>query len=238
MTEFDLRRQDCVKGMARLPDGHLDLVVTSPPYNLGIRYSKFSDRQNRQSYLKWCRKWAAEVRRVLKPGGSFFLNIGSAPSNPMLPHEIVIELQDLFVLQNAIHWVKSITIEDREGETRSYGHFKPIGSKRFLNDCHEYVFHFTKTGRVEIDRHFIQPFKRFHAGSIGDEELDLLGIGVVNAERFARTDIKPRAGTEDESPASNLHFALWPLLLFARAYARANLSAPSHVSVPLLQKNT
>jgi site-specific DNA-methyltransferase (adenine-specific) len=102
--------------------------------------------------LKWCRKWAAEVRRALKPGGSFFLNIGSAPSNPMLPHEIVIELRDLFVLQNAIHWVKSITIEDREGETRSYGHFKPIGSKRFLNDCHEYVFHFTKTGRVEIDR--------------------------------------------------------------------------------------
>jgi site-specific DNA-methyltransferase (adenine-specific) len=89
---------------------------------------------------------------VLKPGGSFFLNIGSAPSNPMLPHEVVIELRDLFVLQNAIHWVKSITIEDREGETRSYGHFKPIGSKRFLNDCHEYVFHFTKTGRVEIDR--------------------------------------------------------------------------------------
>ncbi|HJX25189.1 MAG TPA: site-specific DNA-methyltransferase [Chthoniobacterales bacterium] len=138
--------------MARLPDGHVDLVVTSPPYNLGIRYSKFSDRQNRQSYLKWCRKWAAEVRRVLKPDASFFLNIGSAPSNPMLPHEIVIELRDLFVLQNAIHWVKSITIQDREGGIRSYGHFKPIGSKRFLNDCHEYVFHFTKTGRVEVDR--------------------------------------------------------------------------------------
>jgi site-specific DNA-methyltransferase (adenine-specific) len=152
MTEFDLRRQDCVKGMAHLPDGQVDLVVTSPPYNLGIRYSKFSDRQNRQSYLKWCRKWAAEIRRMLKPGGSFFLNIGSAPSNPMLPHEIVIELRDLFVLQNAIHWVKSITIEDREGETRSYGHFKPIGSKRFLNDCHEYVFHFTHDGTIEIDR--------------------------------------------------------------------------------------
>src|SRR5580700_5722748 len=152
MMEFDFRRQDCVKGMARLPDGQVDLVVTSPPYNLGIRYSQFSDRQNRQSYLKWCRKWAAEVRRVLKPGGSFFLNIGSAPSNPMLPHEIVIELRDFFVLQNAIHWVKSITIEDRAGETRSYGHFKPIGSKRFLNDCHEYVFHFTRDGTIEIER--------------------------------------------------------------------------------------
>ena len=152
MTKFDLRRRDCVKGMSQLPNEHVDLVVTSPPYNLGVRYGKFSDRQDRQSYLGWCREWAAEVRRILKSNGSFFLNIGAAPSDPMLPYEIVIELRDLFVLQNTIHWIKSITIEDRASDVRSFGHFKPISSKRFLNDCHEYIFHFTKTGRVEMDR--------------------------------------------------------------------------------------
>jgi site-specific DNA-methyltransferase (adenine-specific) len=91
----------------------------------------------------------------------------------MLPHEIVMELRDLFVLQNTIHWIKSITINEpcshrpvagqrqRARETghrpvvasmRSYGHFKPISSRRFLNDCHEYIFHFTIDGSVEIDR--------------------------------------------------------------------------------------
>jgi len=65
----------------------------------------------------------------------------------MLPHEIVFQLRDLFVLQNTIHWIKSIAIDNR-----TFGHFKPISSKRFLNDCQEYIFHFTKTGRVEIDR--------------------------------------------------------------------------------------
>ena len=177
MTQFDVRQQDCIEGMSRLPNEHVDLVVTSPPYNLGIDYKRYSDQQDRKSYLRWCREWAGEVRRILRPDGSFFLNIGSSPSNPMLPHEIVIELRNLFVLQNTIHWIKSITIEDicsrhhvggakrrqqtppsgashREAATglRSYGHFKPISSKRFLNDCHEYIFHFTKTGRVEIDR--------------------------------------------------------------------------------------
>ena len=147
MTKFDLRLKDCVEGMASLPEGGVDLVVTSPPYNLGVRYRKYSDRQDRQSYLSWCGKWAAQVRRILQPGGSFFLNIGSAPSNPMLPHEIVFQLRDLFVLQNTIHWIKSIAIDNR-----TFGHFKPISSKRFLNDCQEYIFHFTKTGRVEIDR--------------------------------------------------------------------------------------
>ena len=159
--------------MSRLADESVDLVVTSPPYNLGISYGKYSDTQDRESYLQWCREWATQIRRVLKPDGSFFLNIGSAPSNPMLPHEIVMNLRGLFVLQNTIHWIKSIAIEefcshrpvaDQAGfalETdhrpvatnpRSFGHFKPINSKRFLNDCHEYVFHFTKSGRVELNR--------------------------------------------------------------------------------------
>jgi site-specific DNA-methyltransferase (adenine-specific) len=180
MTQFDLHQQDCIEGMSRLGDESVDLVVTSPPYNLGISYGKYFDRRDRQSYLRWCRKWAAQVRRILRSNGSFFLNVGSAQSNPMLPHLIVIELTSAsggFLLQNTIHWIKSIAIDDRcsrrpVGDAtrseqthrssafhrkaatgiRSYGHFKPISSKRFLNDCHEYIFHFTKSGRVEIDR--------------------------------------------------------------------------------------
>ncbi len=133
--------------MSDLPEADVDLVVTSPPYNLGIRYAKYSDRENRQSYLKWCATWAAEIRRILKSAGSFFLNIGAAPSNPMLPHEIVLQLREDFVLQNTIHWIKSVAIDDR-----TFGHFKPISSKRFLNDCHEYIFHFTIDGKIDIDR--------------------------------------------------------------------------------------
>ena len=152
MTQFDLYLEDCVKGMAALPSNKVDLIVTSPPYNLGIRYGKFSDRQTRESYLRWTTSWTTEARRLLKKSGSFFLNIGSAPSNPMLPYEIVMELRDSFVLQNTIHWIKSITVEDKAGQIRSHGHFKPISSKRFLNDCHESIFHFTKSGQVEIDR--------------------------------------------------------------------------------------
>ena len=184
MTKFDLRREDCIAGMSRFAEESIDLVVTSPPYNLGIRYGKYSDRQDRRSYLAWCGEWAGQVRRVLGPDGSFFLNIGAAPSNPMLPHEIVITLREFFVLQNTIHWIKSIAIDMAEEKThagdphlnplsappgrdptpdakrrvgvevgtKSFGHFKPINSQRFLNDCHEYVFHFTKAGRVELNR--------------------------------------------------------------------------------------
>lgn len=140
--------------MRAMPEGSIDLVVTSPPYNLGINYGKYEDTRSSEDYLAWCKEWASEIRRVLAPDGSFFLNVGGSPSNPLLPHQLLLSLcgEGLFVLQNTFHWIKSITVETRAGEQISAGHFKPINSKRYVNDCHEYVFHFTKLGQVLLDR--------------------------------------------------------------------------------------
>ena len=152
ITELNIQCQDCIKGMASLVDASVDLVVTSPPYNVGTEYRRYDDGQSRADYLSWTREWVGQVRRVLNDGGSFFLNVGATPANPFLPHEMVMELRDLFVLQNTFHWIKSITIETKDGQTVSAGHFKPLNSKRFLTDCHEYIFHLTKTGNVPLDR--------------------------------------------------------------------------------------
>ena len=151
-TQFDLHLGDCVAGMKNLPDESIDIVVTSPPYNLGISYQSYNDKLSSEDYLSWSLEWAGEVKRLLKPDGSFFLNVGAAPANPWMPHELALTLRDLFTLQNTIHWIKSITVEPREGDPVSAGHFKPINSKRFINDCHEFVFHFTKTGKVLLNR--------------------------------------------------------------------------------------
>ena len=147
---------DCLEVLPTLPESSADLVVTSPPYNLGIAYKSFKDTAPRDEFLAWCRRWAAEVKRVMADDASFFLNVGAAPANPLLPYQLVLALTDgaapLFTLQNTFHWVKSITIEKPSGEQVSAGHFKPINSKRFVNDCHEFVFHLTKTGDVPLDR--------------------------------------------------------------------------------------
>jgi site-specific DNA-methyltransferase (adenine-specific) len=151
-TRFDLIHGDCIEGMSRMDAASVDVVVTSPPYNLGIKYGKYRDGQARDEYLAWSHKWATQVHRVLKEDGSFFLNVGAAPSNPLLPHQLVLEMTKLFVLQNTFHWIKSITVETRNGGKISAGHFKPLQSKRYVTDCHEYIFHLTKTGDVPLDR--------------------------------------------------------------------------------------
>jgi site-specific DNA-methyltransferase (adenine-specific) len=151
-TKVSLHLGDCVAGMAKLPANSVNLCVTSPPYNLGINYSKYDDSADRPQYLKWTSEWAQALHRVLADNGSLFLNVGGSPSNPMLPHEILLQLRDTFTLQNTIHWIKSITVETRSGEMLSTGHFKPIRSNRFVTDCHEFIFHLTKNGNTPIDR--------------------------------------------------------------------------------------
>lgn len=152
---FALRHEDCLQGMKKLEDSTVDLVVTSPPYNLGIAYGQYNDNSNRLKFIEWCQDWALEIRRVMTDQASFFLNVGAAPSNPLLPHQLILALTEggpEFILQNTFHWVKSISIETRSGQTVSAGHFKPINSKRYVNDCHEYVFHLTRTGNVPLER--------------------------------------------------------------------------------------
>jgi site-specific DNA-methyltransferase (adenine-specific) len=52
------------------------VVVTSPPYNIGIKYNSYKDELPRQEYLKFLGSVGAEIKRVLSDEGSFFTNIG------------------------------------------------------------------------------------------------------------------------------------------------------------------
>jgi site-specific DNA-methyltransferase (adenine-specific) len=151
---------DCIEGMREtLQSRSVDVVVTSPPYNIGVHYNSYHDQMPRESYLRWIGDVAEELKRVLSDTGSFFLNIGGKPSDPWIPFEVAQELKKHFVLQNVIHWIKSVAIAKRDVGKYPYisgdiavGHYKPIAGNRFLHDCHEYIFHFTKSGKVAVDR--------------------------------------------------------------------------------------
>ena len=143
----------------RLESNSVDVVVTSPPYNIGINYGAYDDTISRGEYLDWLENVARRVKVILKDDGSFFLNIGGKPSDPYVPMETAMRLREVFVLQNVIHWVKSIALDQedmgdypgRDGGL-AVGHYKPVNSPRYLNDCAEFIFHFTKSGDVAIDR--------------------------------------------------------------------------------------
>ena len=146
---------DCLDVFAQLPARSVDVIVTSPPYNLGIQYNQYQDTLSRSDYLQWTNAWVAAAARVLRPEGSLFLNVGAKPTDPWTALDVAQAVRPHLQLQNIIHWVKSIAIErSAAGLTRdlAVGHYKPINSDRFVNDCHEFIFHFTPRGSTSLDR--------------------------------------------------------------------------------------
>jgi len=65
---------DCLEVMPFIPDNSIDLVVTSPPYNIGIDYGSYKDNLLWEEYYNWCKLWLKEIYRILKSDGRFCLN--------------------------------------------------------------------------------------------------------------------------------------------------------------------
>lgn len=170
----EVREGDCLALLKVMQADNIDIVVTSPPYNIGIDYDTYRDKREEEEYYEFLRQVAAELFRVMKEGASLFLNVGGTNIDPMLPFRIATIFQEQFVVQNHIVWVKSISVG-----TTTRGHFKPINSPRFLNNLHEQIFHLTKHGTVAVDRL-----------AIGVPYMDL-----VNIKRFSGRNTRCRGNT-------------------------------------------
>ena len=66
---------DCIKVMAEMPEASVDLIVTSPPYGVGIAYDTFNDDLEFEQYKVFSASWLREAYRVLKDDGRIALNI-------------------------------------------------------------------------------------------------------------------------------------------------------------------
>ena len=150
---------DALEVFDRLGPSRVDAIVTSPPYNLGVRYRTYNDSLPADSYQDWTDRWIRAAAGALTPAGSLFLNVGTTPTKPWTAFDIAHTARGHLELQNTIHWIKSITIERAESglnvgpdRTLAVGHYKPINSQRFLNECQEFIFHFSPRGRTPLDR--------------------------------------------------------------------------------------
>lgn len=58
-----------------VPEGSVDLIITSPPYNIGIHYGTYDDQISYEAYLKFTQEWLSKCYRLAKDDGRFCLNI-------------------------------------------------------------------------------------------------------------------------------------------------------------------
>ena len=93
---WQLLKGDCIEVMQSLPDGKVDLVFTSPPYE-SLRDYHGSENLFGDNYVDFITEVGKEVYRLLRPGGSFVLNIQSqinkkTKERSLSVHKIVINL--------------------------------------------------------------------------------------------------------------------------------------------------
>ena len=88
---------DCVEVMKTLPEGCIDMVVTSPPYCAGIKYDVYNDSIPMDEYWKFTIDWLSQVFRVLKDDGRVAINV---------PIEMNVQERGGRILFNAEFWMK------------------------------------------------------------------------------------------------------------------------------------
>jgi DNA modification methylase len=135
---------DSLKILASFPAGCIDCCMTSPPYWGQRAYSGggIGLEETYGEYIENLLAVLAEVKRVLKPTGSFWLNIGDAYSHKSLigiPWRVALAMTDRqgWILRNSIIWNKV-----KGG---------PDNAKDKLRSVHENVFHFVKADRYYYD---------------------------------------------------------------------------------------
>jgi len=61
--------------MSKLPNNSIDLICTSPPYSVGIKYDIYDDNTCIEDYLTFTEKWLTESYKILKDDGRICVNI-------------------------------------------------------------------------------------------------------------------------------------------------------------------
>jgi len=154
-NQIKIIKGDCLKILDTIKESSIDIIITSPPYNLNIKYNAYKDNKKRQDYLNTLNQIFSKLKSVLKENGSFFLNIGHSSKDPWVSIDVINECRSKFILQNKFVWVKSIAIENN-----TFGHFKPINSDRYVNITTEDIYHLTKKDDTKINKNAIGvPYK-------------------------------------------------------------------------------
>jgi site-specific DNA-methyltransferase (adenine-specific) len=102
---------DCLTVLQTMPEASVKASVFSPPYNLKKKYSLYNDDIPDAAYLADMGNAAMELRRVTRPDGHVFLNMGWNTKHPWRSIDVLSCYRPYFELQNAVAWIKSLAID-------------------------------------------------------------------------------------------------------------------------------
>jgi len=194
-----------------IPDYSVDIVITSPPYNvsLGIdnklkkdRYDGYEDNMPYEDYLKWMNLLFTECYRILKKGGRICINIGDGANGQQTTHaDFTVNMKSIgFIPITTVVWDKG-----QVGNRFSWGSYKSPSQPSFPKP-HEYIIIMAKeTLKHEGDKNKITvSAKEFQRNSLAlwrfspeTRMMDLYGHPAVFPEELPRRLIQQLTYADD-----------------------------------------
>ena len=129
---------DCFELIKTLPDNSIDLVITSPPYADIVSYGKNISIKKPDDYVDWILPLFNEIHRVLKPSGSFILNINDICVNGYRSTYV-------FDLVSRTNKETKLKLYDNYTWVKKSG--IPNGSTKRFRNMTEYILHYVKDAK-------------------------------------------------------------------------------------------
>jgi len=146
-----VHRGDCLDLFRRVPAESVHLAFADPPFNIGYDYDSYDDRLSAKSYLDWSKKWMAEVVRVLRPDGTFWLAIGDEYAAELK----VIATRELgLTCRSWVVWYYTCGVNCKQKFSRSHAHLF-----QFVCNAEAFTFN-TDAIRVPSARELVYGDKR------------------------------------------------------------------------------
>lgn len=198
MNNINLILGNCIEKLKELEPNSIDLVISSPPYNVGIDYDNYNDNLSEKDYWENTHKWIKEVYRVVKIGGRICINIPIMGNNSLMKkrNEYLFHLpkylniiKEQFLLRECITWIKSYNEYDENvfcGGNTAWGSYLSPSSpycrsfSEFIIVAHKENPKIQHTGKTDLTKEtflrytkniwfFPSEAKRIHPASFPEE---------------------------------------------------------------------
>lgn len=178
-----LHKGDCMDIMRQLPDQSVDCVVTSPPYWKGFEYEAYFNSY--AQYLDWSEMWMKETKRLLKPNGTFWLNICNDSDIPVRAFELmeIAARKLMYKLHDTIIWYR-------------YNQQPANTDRQLTNQC-EFIFMLRHTSAgVCLNKPFAKRLNPnlFETDNVGNVWKMPFNSGKQHVDEFGRKETKSKWG--------------------------------------------
>lgn len=115
--KIDILNEDCILTMNNLEDNSIDVILTSPPYNMTKRkggyadtgrYDVYDDWKTEKDYIDWMIDIFNHFDKILVPNGVILFNLNYSIENPILPYKVICHIDEKtpFTVVDTIVWKK------------------------------------------------------------------------------------------------------------------------------------